>query len=75
MLSPRPAASEQERDSRLPAHQRREPAPHRSVEPTLRAALSQDAVQPYWCNRTPERLDTEVVTGNKPLHQAIGSGA
>ncbi len=68
-------ALQQERDFGLPAHQRCEPAPHRRVEPALRAALSQDAVQPHGCNRPPERLDTEVVTGHKPLHQAIGSGA
>ena len=75
VLSLRPAL-EQERDFGLPAHQRREPTPHRRVEPALRAALSQDTVQPHWCNRAPERLDTR--GRHRPQTPApgdIGSGA
>src|SRR5215468_4494701 len=57
-------ALQQECDFGLAAHQRREPARHRRVEPALRTALSQDAVQPHGCKHAPDRLDTEVVTGN-----------
>src|SRR4029450_14133684 len=67
--------SERECYFALAPHQGREPARPRRVEPALRAALSQDAVQPHWCNCAPERLDPEVVTSHKPLYQAIGSCA